>query len=619
MNTCERLTLLLFFSFELAACQSLSSPVHSAPPTSESDGSYIAQRQALIASASTNGGRCASSQGIPCVLVTESDPAFAYLAAAVNSPNRDYSGVSIRVIPPTHALIGQGYSLTSGSLRGVALTPCAPNCVVSREYAVSYDLLYIDSYESLARALDISASASYSGFSGGFSASMNLFQSSNFTSTKAYILVRMRVITGTEDLTSYVLNSDALHHLGGSNETGRFSSAYGDAFIGHLVRGGELYALMEFSAEANESIQDLKVSVSGSYGGFSASAGLSDYVDHLSKYKKVRVLYAQSGGQAGRDGTLDNNGDAVSGGVLTITPTELIGRIRDFPREAKEHPEQSPILWAEVFDYSVASNAPPQLSATSKLPVWWALQDLGTTKIAVDERRNTAQSVLDDRTGYSSQDFDEAAAVARYTRFLDTQLERLAQTVLTYPSSAKGLTTPTLPSRKEYEDMYATVQSGSPTTSQLYDQCPAGWSDSVIVVTCLFGPGAYAPQPLGPPLLVLSGKTHLGGCRGDIQSAWCAHHTAALSFDPASTSAIAPVIEYQNGHGYVFSAIPVVTVDPVVSPENSIFGISVQSVSTTGFVIMVDNPLNTPNEGNHGWNGDLVVQWTAIFKPAPPH
>jgi len=455
---------------------------------------------------------------------------------------------------------------------------------------------------------------------------MNLFQSSKFSSTNAYVLVKMRIITGTEALSSYELTSAALSHLKGSGGTGQFSSAFGDAFIGHVVRGGELFALLEYSAEEREDVEKLKVSVSGSYGGFSASSDLSKSIEELNKHKRVHVLYAQTGGRSGRAAVLDADGNAKSGGVVTMTPAELIGRIRDFPREALENPTQSPILWAEAFDYSVASNAPSELSGTSKLAVWWALEDLGHTMIAVDERRNTAQSVLDAKTDYEPADVEEAEAVRRYTTFLDTQLERLAQTVRTYPSSWTNLVLPALPSEMAYRAMYTEVEGKSEDTpaSQLIIKCPAAWSDSQIVMRCLFRNSSYSPEPHVRSVTVLSGTSHLGGCRGDIENDYCSSHSYTISFDPSilvrdskGRQVGKTTIDSHEGYGYVFSDAPSVTVNAIVEAEHSIFSVTVNSRSRDGFDIQLRNPLNTPDEGNHGWNDEVVVQWTAIAQPKP--
>jgi hypothetical protein len=136
-------------------------------------------------------------------------------------------------------------------------------------------------------------------------------------------------------------------------------------------------------------------------------------------------------------------------------------------------------------------------------------------------------------------------------------------------------------------------------------------------VECLFGNSVYAPQQQATELSMLSGTTHLGGCRGDIENEKCTHHSYALSFDPGSKEGIVPAIDYQVGHGYTFRSSPDVAVDPITAPEGSIFAVRLLSASKTGFVIDVYNPLPTPDEGNHGWNGDLVVRWIAFLKPNP--
>jgi hypothetical protein len=327
----------------------------------------------------------------------------------------------------------------------------------------------------LAKSLKIDVKAAYKGAGASASASMSLFKSSKFSSRKVYVLVNMRVVNGTDALTDLQLTRNASGTLVSGDEQERFLTRYGDAFIVRLVRGAELYALMEFSTTKDESLETLKASVKGSTGSFSASASMQKSISELSAHKDVRITYAQTGGVTGRPPSGNPKpppgGDARdfdSGGVIALTPEQLLSRIREFPGEARteEGKANAGILWAEILDYRVTENWPPRSLLTSYMTDFWALEDLGSAKLLVDQLKHDADDVLEDPSRFVAGEEARAGEMSRYSQYISEQMVRLAEATVAYPNASKTLRTGILPSFKGFSgqrcsaiDPWASVQS----------------------------------------------------------------------------------------------------------------------------------------------------------------
>lgn len=348
-----------------------------------------------------------------------------------------YSGYSRRLALPPSAVLGQGYSTISNSLRGMGME-VASQTTAKATGGVTYELKLIRSHEELATTLNISASASISGAWGGASASYSMFRSTDFHSERSYVLLTMTVIASEEHLAAYRLTSTAVSRM---NEDPRsFYTTYGDSFISHVVRGAQLLALMEFSSEDSEEHLSVAMSMSAT---FSAGGGsFSQTMTAASQNKKlhVRVLYAQTGGGVGRTlgfdpGAGPSAGYAIKGGVLTLTPEELLGRIREFPHEVRSSDglDWSSVLWGYACDYLAADNSCKRLtSAMPYLSAGWTLDDLGAEKLAVDTRRNDLKVALQ-RPSTSTAKRDEFEQVAEHLGYVSREIDRVGQVVVAFP------------------------------------------------------------------------------------------------------------------------------------------------------------------------------------------
>lgn len=313
------------------------------------------------------------------------------------------SGSTLRIYPESQVLLGSGYSTLAGTPRNHAVVLAVSNSEgtvslsrATQDLEIDYDFRLVESYEDLARTLSIDASASYKGVTGGASARFNLYRSARMTSRSVYVLVRMSMLSRVEQLASVRLRSEALRTLraGGA---GSFFTTYGDTFVYRIGYGAELFALLEFQVREGQSRESISAEVDARLGAFSANVSFASSVNELTKNYNVKVQYAQAGGSTGRQldpasfPALKPSMDSVpsSGGILTITPSELEYRIRDFPREVREHPETAKVIWADVIDYDTASNRPLNAALYDLTSVRWVLQDLAGLHRDLMQVRNT--------------------------------------------------------------------------------------------------------------------------------------------------------------------------------------------------------------------------------------
>jgi len=455
------------------------------------------------------------------------------------TPTGELTGVFKRASLPTHADIGQGFSVVGENLRGHALQIEPSDIQTTPHNAIHYELKYVENYEDLAKALRLDARASFSGFSGGMSASLSLLQSATFSARKVYAVARMTVMTGTTSLGKFVLTSDALSRLKG-DDLNSFKTMYGDSFVQQLVHGAELCALLEFSTQQSTEEKDLKIELSGNYGGFSASASYADNVKKVLGNKNVRVFYTQSGAATGQEAAPAQNTKypVTTGGVIIMSPDEFLGRIREFPAEARLNAKNSAILWGEVADYNIVENRPDKLRIHPRLETKWILEDLGRIKMLIDQDRDRLSDLLaSGRIASSSQEETKTVALP-YRQYVSQELDRIGATIISYPSSVENESVkidsyklPTYLHYKgakdglpaPYDPAYSPADGSQWNTSSKQlepfltspnDGCMMFIPIATIVTKCLYG-----EKPFEPVIVTLKGKT-VGGYTFVKDQAW---------------------------------------------------------------------------------------------------
>lgn len=178
--------------------------------------------------------------------------------------------------------------------------------------------------ESLARSLDVSASASFKELTGGgFSATASFAQSLSFSSTSTYMSALAEVWVSPTYLNpgTVTLKPEMLEIA--SKNPAEFYKQCGTGFISVLQRGAKLVALLDFKGTTQEEKQEIAAtaSYSGVSGGFDMSAD--------SKMKKFQSSNRFSI-QATRSG-----GD---GKTISLSMDELNQEIKNLPAQAATAP-----------------------------------------------------------------------------------------------------------------------------------------------------------------------------------------------------------------------------------------------------------------------------------------
>jgi len=410
----------------------------------------------------------------------------------------------------------------------------------------------------------------------------------------------MTVLTSAHSFYPFVFSDEAKQRL--KTNLPDFISAYGDSFIYQVVYGAELFALLEFSKSSQSDESDLKIAVSGNVGGFSASANFHESMKSLVKNKNVRVIYTQTGASTGKDvpdrkkkakqetdetgksATGDNIHYAENGGVVIMTPEEFVGRLRDFPLEARDNAANSAILWGEILDYNVVENRPSDVRVPPRLEAKWAIEGIGRTKMIVDAQLETIRARM--AAGRFS-DFDQARARTieiPYRKYASDELDRIGASIMAFPSGLPKLRDTKILNLSQYENF---MVSGNLKDFETIKNptCPVYLPAPEFVLSCMKIVDPFDPVQI--PFTKLSGSVEL-----------------------TTTMATPPDMEifFRTDHSPAFAKPPiVVATTQVTGPQPEMIVVAVIKVTTSSFYIRlrrVDGEA-APDKKN------TIVMWTA--------
>lgn len=170
--------------------------------------------------------------------------------------------------------LGRGYNVLAGdALPSTAVLGSLTSVIEAGGQRVESEIRRVDSSEQLNRAMGVSVEAggSYSGFSAN--AKVEYSESSSINSYSTYLLVKVLVKSKTITLKDPVLTDDAAELIRNNNPT-RFRERFGDVFQSGLIRGGELYAVLEISGYDATERESTAVDIEASFNGVIASATL---------------------------------------------------------------------------------------------------------------------------------------------------------------------------------------------------------------------------------------------------------------------------------------------------------------------------------------------------------
>lgn len=238
------------------------------------------------------------------------------------------SGVSI------HPWIDNSSLVLGGGFDTLKFEPCAS--AVKREspdspspgkgQKTSYELTLIEDAYKFRESLTVTASASFKSFGGKASARMQMYSSLNIDSYNVFLIARVSVVNVTEILGDVALKDVAkkewLNEPNG-NMRKNFCQVYGDTYVSAVTRGGELFVVFEFAATTKEEQNRLRIILSGSAGGFSASLDLEKSITEISKHTTTKIQIHRDGGQ---------------GDLPEPELAKILELVRTFPAQVSENP-----------------------------------------------------------------------------------------------------------------------------------------------------------------------------------------------------------------------------------------------------------------------------------------
>ncbi|KAF4511586.1 hypothetical protein G6O67_003368 [Ophiocordyceps sinensis] len=150
-----------------------------------------------------------------------------------------------------------------------------------------YSAEQIDTYEKLAKSLDISASANIGGWGQSASISGNYLDKSSFDTSSFTYLVKIRVEDQPSSKNKYSFNWDSTS----SPEDAQL--LYGDRWIKDFITGGAYFARVSIFVKEKDSTEEVGAAAEAAFkdfgvtGGFSAAVNAS--LDTIGKYSKVTI------------------------------------------------------------------------------------------------------------------------------------------------------------------------------------------------------------------------------------------------------------------------------------------------------------------------------------------
>jgi hypothetical protein len=190
--------------------------------------------------------------------------------------------------------------------------------------------------------LGISASASFSGYGGGASASMSFAKSVEITQDSFFVAVNL-LVTKLRQVVQYPsFTTDAAKILATTPpDYIKFLRAFGDQYCSEVVFGGQLILLFRWDADSLNEQQSLDVQASGSYGTFNAAASLTDKIKKLQTTETTDIQVWMTGQTA----------------PLYSKPEDVSKFIENFPTTIVD---RGYVIQRSFLDYTtVVGNLPP--------------------------------------------------------------------------------------------------------------------------------------------------------------------------------------------------------------------------------------------------------------------
>jgi hypothetical protein len=167
---------------------------------------------------------------------------------------------------------------------------------------VTWDMELLEHSESLRKSMSVSAAASMAWGVASVDAKTSFSESQSMEKSHVYLLASIVVRNAPQLVKGAKLKDDAAFMLTNAG-IDRFRQRCGDAYVGTITTGGAYFGVLDIQTSSEQEAQDVKASLKGSYGSFSAAGEFERAVSSSVSDKLVQVHTFQIGDQGtGADG-----------------------------------------------------------------------------------------------------------------------------------------------------------------------------------------------------------------------------------------------------------------------------------------------------------------------------
>ncbi|WP_296420324.1 hypothetical protein [Pseudooctadecabacter sp.] len=287
----------------------------------------------------------------------------------------------------------------------------------------------IESSSQLNDALSVSASvsASYGLFSA--TASSTFQKETQVNNYSLYFLVSSFVRNSEEQITRYAL-SDAALALDGNT----FRQKYGDYYVGGVVSGGTLYALLNLSTNSRETKQKITASLDAKYsGGLSVGGKFSTEISHA--LKTSGVDFSSEFKTAGA--TAEWNASAKHD-----TVDDIIASANSFPVGVNEGGAP---MFAILMPYSLLAQAPQPADSISTAAVNAVRKTLTAIYLQADQILNSVNYALQNPKQFSADIIAKLPKVQHKMTQVMQDIQSANDAIMKDPANAASVKLPKMP------------------------------------------------------------------------------------------------------------------------------------------------------------------------------
>lgn len=307
--------------------------------------------------------------------------------------------------------IGMGFNTKTGFAVGTALhsfevsvNPHASGAEVLASISI------VNTHEELMEMLGLSfeAQGRYAFFSGG--AKTGFAEASSYNSRSTFIVARCIVSNPLTRGRNFQLSATALGLIN-DHEIDQFYNAFGDSFVRGLQTGGEFFAVIRITSVSRETQENLAATLQAEANFLVASGEFSLQYNKANAHSNTRSEYTA---------TMYQNAGSGLRSSATITLTEVLERLRNFPRIARDHPSAYEV---EVASYETLPLPVPTLEEQEAFT--YVLRDARERKLRFIQQRNDLEFALRNPTFFSNLPTSEvlSKAISAYTKLINAVMD----------------------------------------------------------------------------------------------------------------------------------------------------------------------------------------------------